>query len=446
MTPSNQTRVREARQRLHAVEHLEGSSDSALRLVELQSPRSAERSLPLHPAFAVISGLAQAPRQALAATVDGVRTGNDNVGLAGIIETYGRRLPRSQVMDSAPTVPGSALVPVSQLQSSSVRTAEAQMLLEVVDTIDRATLLSGSELRGAQAAASDLEVERAALTGRDSGSAVGSTLAIRSEDEEMLEALDMVAPPLTAIADLKSLVTHVRDDADRLKLEATVSQARAVRSQLLPGDGNEAVVLADLAIAEADGELAEYDMAPDSPTELLTARLASLGFQAAPFEAPGVADRLIEESVELEEIRDRLLRSIESAALPAGVLELETQRQALTEQRLLIQRRLRSQQQLLAVARSEARRLGLDLDSTGQVLDLRDEPARPAPILVEEPLIDLPARLTGSILSVLLRHSRHSQVICVSDQLDLHEWCGLVGDRADWVAATGWFAGRSSAC
>ncbi len=445
MTPSDLSRVREARRRLEAADVHSGSSDPAIRIVELQSPRLGERSLPLDRAFCVISGLAPAPRQALAATIDAVRSHNENMGLSGIVETYGRRFPMHKAATLAPKVPGSELVPTGSLfNRAAAYSAETEMVLEVIDTINRAILLSAAELRGADAAAADVETERAVLTNSDSGSAVGATLVVRSEDEEMLEALDMIAPPLPAIEELQLTVANVRADDRRTKLEGALSQARAAREQVLPSDANDVTVMADLAVAEADGALAEYDMTPGSPTEQLTSQLAALGFEAAPFEAADVADRLIAESAELETIRARLLRSIESSSLPPEIIELETRRHEIDQRRMRIRRTLRSHQQLLAVMKEESRRLGADVDGTGGLLDLRDEQERPYPILIEEPLADLPARLTGSILSILLRYSYQTQVICVSDQLDLHRWCESVGDRADWVHATGWFAGRSS--
>lgn len=447
MTRSDLTRVREARKRLHAADDHSGSSDPAIRIVELQSPRLGERSLPLDRAFCVIFGLASGPRQALAATVDAIRTNNEHMGLSGIVETYGRRFPIHQAAGLAPQVPGSALVPTGSLfNRAAARSAEADLVVEVIESIHRAILLSGAELRGADAAAGDLETQRAILTNSDSGSAVGTTLAVRSEDEEMLEALDLVAPPVAAIEQLRGTVERVRDDGQRTRLEAAISQAKAAREQVLPGDANDVTVLAELAVAEADGALAEYDMTPGSPTETLTAQLADLGFHAAPFEAAQVADRLICESEELETIRLRLVRSIESASLPPEIVELETQRQQIEKRRLRIRRRLRSQQQLLAVMRQETRRLGVEAGGSAAVLDLRTDSERPHPILIEEPLAGLPARMAGSILSILLRYSNETQVICVSDQLDLHEWCESVGDRAGWIGASGWFAGRSDEC
>jgi len=447
VTPSDLSRVREARRRLEdAAGGLEGNSDPALRIVELQSPRSAEPSLTLDRAFCVVSDLADGARQSLAATVDGVRMGNENIGLAGTVETYGRRFPLHHVSKIAPKVPGSAVVPVSTgAGRSSTRSSAVEMLLEVANQIDRALLVSAAELRGADSAMSDVESERALVTNADESAAVGSTLAVRSEDEEMLEALEMVAPPLGAIEELRTLVRQLREDGGRTQLEAALSQARAAREQVQPGDSKEVVVLAELAIAEADGALASYDMTPGSPTEALTSQLAELGFSSAPFEAAQVADRLIDESSELELIRERLLRSIDAAALPPEVLKLEAGRHRIDEQRLRIRRRLRSQQQLLAVAKEEATRLGVDLGRS-DVLDLRDAPDRPTPILIEDPLADLPAHLSGAILSILLRISQETQIICVSDQPALESWCASVGERASWVRASGWFAGRSSTC
>ena len=444
MTPSNHGRVKEARERLAAADSPEGNNDPAVRLVELFSPRPAEGSLTLHRAFSVVFDLTDAARQSLAATIDGIRSENENVGLDGVVETYGRRYPIHQATSLAPKVPGSALVPTSSLLGRSAsHTSEQAALLEVIDTIDRAILLTSAELRGAEAAASDIETERGIVTNRDAGSAVGATLVMRSEDEEMLEALDAVAPPVTAVSELSAVVDLLSDDPERIRLEAALSQARAARDCVLPGDANDVIVLADLAIAEANGALAEYDMTPGSPTEVLTGQLAALGFTAAPFEAAEVANRLIDESAELETIRARLVRSIELAAMPPEIVELDTARAIVAERQLRISRRLRSQQQLLAVARAESRRLGLDGDGNGAILDLRDEPERPFPILIEEPLADLPARLSGAILSMLLRYSHQTQVICVTDQTDLASWCESVGERADWVSAGGWFAGRS---
>lgn len=448
MTPSSdQGRIQQARERLAAADSPLGLHDPAVRLVELTSPRSAERGLTLHRAFSVIFELTDPARQSLAATIDGLRSNNENIGLTGVVETYGQRYPMHQATSLAPKVPGSALVPTSLTPTrSEAHTAEQAALLEVIDTVDRAILLSGAELRGAEAVAADIATERAIVTNSDSGSAIGAALVIRSEDEEMLEALDMVAPPVTAINELRTVVDRLADDPDRTRLEAGLSQAKAARDCVQPGDANEVLVLADLAIAEADGALAEYDMTPGSPTEMLTAHLAALGFQAAPFEAATVANRLINESDELEGIRARLVRSIELAAVPPEIVELDEARSIVDERILRIGRRLRSQQQLLAVARAEARRLGIDANRSGAVLDLRDETERPFPVLIEEPLADLPARLSGAILSILLRYSHQTQVICVSDQVDLRSWCDSVGERAGWVEAQGWFAGRSSGC
>ena len=71
------------------------------------------------------------------------------------------------------------------------------------------------------------------------------------------------------------------------------------------------------------------------------------------------------------------------------------------------------------------------------------DPARSAgdlsPVLIEEPLADLPAELNGAVLSMLLRHSAHRQVICISDQRLLKNWTDSVTERAGWTEAHGWF-------
>ena len=66
-----------------------------------------------------------------------------------------------------------------------------------------------------------------------------------------------------------------------------------------------------------------------------------------------------------------------------------------------------------------------------------------SPLLIEDPLLDLPERLNGAVLSMLLRHSVHRQVICVSNQRVLEAWSRSVAGRAGWTHAHGWFSGRS---
>ncbi|MFT7476224.1 MAG: hypothetical protein ACI81L_003173 [Verrucomicrobiales bacterium] len=436
--------VQEARPRLDAV----GSSatgDPALRVLELDSPRPDEAPLRLHKAFCVIGGLSESARHALAATVDGIRTSNANIGLAGTVESFGRRVPIHTLRVSDRT-PGTALVPAAAIFGrTSARTAEAALLAEVIETIGQAVLLSGAELRGADAAATAVTNRLRGLS-PEHADKLGTSIEIhdgdKAEDRAALAALGEIAPDPMAVRRIEEALDLLRSDNVRTRLQAACSQAAASKAQLLPSDARDVAMLADLAVAEAQGCLAEYDMTPGSPAESLTAQLAQISVDAAAFNAPSIAERIISESAELESIRARLVRSIAAANPFPEVAFLSDERRRIDEQRLHIQRRLRSQQQLLAIAREQWGRIGLGEVDLRSTIDLSDDADRPPPILVEDPLNGLPARLSGAILSTLLRHSSQTQVLCVSDQIDLKQWCASVGDRADWVPATGWFAGR----
>lgn len=440
-------RVQEARRRLESADGTTRTSDASIRIVELHSPRVCDEPLPLDRGFCVIADMVGPARQALAATIDAVRTNNEHIGLAGVVESYGRRSRMHQQRVEPKSAPGTSLVPTLSIFGRSAHTEEIEQLLQVIETIDRAVLLSSAELRGADAAAASIE-DALVAAGRAHDVDTGETstdIELYSpsnpltDDEQVLAALESVALPPDQVDQVRSAVAALRADTQRTRLQATCSQAAAARSQVLPTDGREVNMMTELAAAEAEGSLAEYDMLPGSSAQTLTARLAEVGIETTAFAAPEIADRIVRESEELDAIRVRLTTSIERLASSPEIERLTNERRSVERQRLRIQRRLRSQQQLLAVARDESTRLGLDQHA----LDLRDAADRPTPILIEDPLDDLPARLSGAILSTLLRHSAQTQVICVSDQLDLRQWCDSVGDRAGWVQASGWFAGRN---
>ena len=443
MSPVDLGRVQEARRRLESADATTRNSDASIRIVELHSPRVGEPPLELDRGFCVLADMAGPARQALAATIDALRTNNEHIGLAGVVESYGRRSRMHQQRVEPKSAPGTSLVPTLSIFGRSAHTEEIEQLHQVIETIDRAVLLSSAELRGADAAAAALDAELA--IGVAVTEAVGTEVELYSptnpltDDQQVLAALDSVALPIEQVDQIRDAVAALRGDAQRTRLQAACSQAAAARAQVQPTDGREVNMMAELAVAEADGTLAEYDMEPGSSAETLTRQLSAIGIDATAFAAPEIADRIIRESEELEAIRARLMLSIDSVANSPEVERLTAERRDVERQRLRITRRLRSQQQLLAVARDESTRLGVDQHT----LDLRDAAERPTPILIEDPLDDLPARLSGAILSTLLRHSAQTQVICVSDQLDLRQWCNSVGDRAGWVQASGWFAGRN---
>ncbi|MGI9614520.1 MAG: hypothetical protein ACR2QO_16540 [Acidimicrobiales bacterium] len=118
--------------------------------------------------------------------------------------------------------------------------------------------------------------------------------------------------------------------------------------------------------------------------------------------------------------------------------------EAVERERDHLRRRLRSQKQLLATGRelAAAGDPAAVIDLPGRGSTPVNSQGRPLPILVEEPLIDLPLGLGAMMLSVLVRMSEIAQVICVSDQPDIEDWCQSMGDRAGFSRATGWFTGE----
>jgi hypothetical protein len=433
-------RIQRARERLRSAIDSPRRGDPAIRLVELHSPLPGDEALQFHRNFCVISELSERGRQALSATIDGLRLNDPTNGLAGTIETRGRRASLTHVRTEQQS-PGTALVPSRAFfPGASARTARAAQLAEVIEMIARAVLLSGAELRGADAAAE--EIRRSVVPPRTEIMIPDQHV---DDARRTLQALEEVAPSREIVAELASAAEALDGDRARVALEAKRSQAQAAKAQLLPTTGRDVVMMADLAVAEADGEIAEYDMIPGSTAGQLAAYLALLDIETSPAAAPALAQRVLKEATELESIRVRTLETIDAEAAKRGPnghgAGPHVELQHIDDQRHHIQRRLRSQQQLLAVAREQWARAGIgDLDLRSH-LELTRDSERPLPILVEEPLADLPARLSGGILSTLLRHSAQTQVICVSDQVDLRSWCTSVGDRADWVAASGWFAG-----
>ena len=439
MNPADLDRVEQARGRLRSASMAPNNDDRAIRLVELISPRFSDPDLELHRQFSIISGLGVDARQAVADTLDGLRSNDPTLGLSGIVEVWGRRQPL-HASQHAPSTPGTSLLPGRAFVAGSAPlSGEAEVLAEVVDAIDRAVLLSGAELRGADAALLDLRQSDSPAT-QSTSLEVTESSPLVEEARRTLAAIDQVVPTPEISEEIRRALRDVESNPDRVRLEARRSQAQGARAQILPGDSRHVAMLADLAIAEADGELAEYDIRPDSPAHDLAITLELLDIHTSPAEAPTIANQILEECAELEAIRGRAIRTIEQAFRAADPEQAARERdlERIENDRRHIQRRLRSQQQLLAISREQWATYGIgDLDLRNH-LDLSESSERPLPILVEEPLADLPIRLAGAILSTLLRHSTRTQVICLSDQRDLQSWCESVGDRVGWVDATDW--------
>ena len=434
MSTADSTRVVEARRRLRETSDNSSIDDDAVRIVSLNSPRGADEPLALHRSLAIIARLGDGPRQALASTVDAVRQRNPNMGLTGSIEIRGRRRSIDSLERPLYRPGADLLAPLPMLAS-----AEAALFIEVAEAIDRAVLLANAELRGADTAAAELAQELEDIT-----TAVLAESPNNQDPSAMLATIEQVRLPDSDVNQLRGLLAELESDPTRVTYQAAVEQAHAAKGGLLPGDGNQAMLLADLAIAEADGSLAAYDMAPGGVAERIHLVLEGVGLATHPAEAPGVARRALTETEQLDQMRAELLSS--TRALNAG----DRQRDALIDReetlrddlrrvedvRMRIQRRLRAQQQLLALARQTVDEI--HRGSAREIRTIEDL----SPLLIEDPLGDVASHLGGAVLSLLLRHSLQRQIICVSEFTALERWCGSVGERAGWVQAHGWFAAR----
>lgn len=424
----DQQRVNEVRERLRAADQSPFRHDPAIRVVEVDSPRSEDCALELHPRVAVLANLSEGAQQALAATVDAIRLRNPNVGLTGRIETHGRRRPFS-MLNKLPQQPGRGI----DAPAAFISAPEASLYIEVAKSAERAILVSAAELRGADERAMEIDQQREELAATLDST---STALVRADEREaMIDTIDDVLLPVENVESLQAGIDAVNADKKRVELQAALEQAEAVKARILPGDGVQAALLADLAIAEADGTLAAYDVVPGGPAAALHEQLLGLGLEGSPDQAPRIAARVIAESIELRDMRYALTRDMGEAREHETIDDEDSLldlRRGIDEQRMRIQRRLRAQQQLLAIAKATIAELSGHGNPVHDAGDL-------SPLLIEEPLVDLPGELNGGVLSMLLRHSAHRQIICISDQRLVQRWANSVNDRAGWTQGHGWF-------
>ena len=423
----DQHRVDEVRERLRAADQSPFRHDPAIRIVELDSPRQ-EAALGFHPRVAVLAGLSEAAQQALASTVDAIRVRNPNLGLTGRVETHGRRRPFT-MLDRLQFQPGQGI----DARANFVSAPEATLYVEVAKSTERAILVSAAELRGADDRAAEIDLQREELA----ASIESTSVAVVHGDEraELVAAIDEVLLPSETIEALQVGLDKVTTDPQRIELQGALEQAEAAKARVLPGDGAQAALLADLAIAEADGTLASYDVMADGPAAKLHHQLLDLGLGGASDQAPRIAERIIAESLELRDMRHSLNKELGETNVPEPIDEEDSLldlRQKVDAQRIRIQRRLRAQQQLLAIAQATIAEISGRGDAGTSAGDL-------SPVLIEEPLADLPSELNGAVLSMLLRHSAHRQIICISDQRLIQNWASSVTGRAGWTEAHGWF-------
>ena len=267
----DQTRVVEARERLRAADQNPFRNDPAIRVVELDSPRDGEAPLIVHPRVAILDGLGESARQSIAATVDGIRLRNPNVGLTGRVEINGRRRPLASLSRSERKV-GAGL----EAADLFVSAPEADLYIEVAKSAERAIQLSAAELRGADERAEVIDAQRAELA--ESLATASAFEPSADERAAMLATIDEVVLPVEVVQQLQRGVSALDADPQRVSLRAAIEQTEAARARILPSDGHQAALLADLARAEADGSLAAYDVIPGGPASELHGQLTPVSY------------------------------------------------------------------------------------------------------------------------------------------------------------------------
>ena len=385
-------RVREARRRLRQASDERTRTDPALRILTLTSPRTADAPLRLHTGLSVVHGLGEDARAALAVTVAGLFENAPHSGLDGTVLVDGRhqsiRSPRPPV---ATELAGARAMFGAEIPFAlpTIGWAEESDLADLGGSIESAVRLTEAELRGADDEARRLRTEH---------TVVPEVIDLRVHENDHDEVRETLAA-MEAMAPDPQVIGQLRDAHDR-----------------------------------------GADVAP---------QLAALGLDGAG-DPHTVAAQALQESEELVAIRRRLEAQLAgvpspSRATPGASLEL----QLLDARRTRLRRRLRSQRAFLAAAQDH---LAFAADGVDPTLPSRLDAAaippnsggRPLPLLVEDPLHDIPGRQGVSALAVLLRVSEMCQVICVSDEPELQDWTVAVGDRAQWIRATGWFAGEET--
>ncbi len=393
MTPVDDTRVQQARRRLRQVSDERSRHDAAVRILTLVSPRVSDAPLRLHSGFSIISGLSEDGRQALASTVAAIYDQTPSVGLDGTVlfdgEHHGLHAPRPAVAIQSAGAEAMFGAPQATPALPDIGWADAGDLKALVEAIDSAVRLTEAELRGADEYARSLRLENT-----DVPEVIDLRMhdGDRAEIRETLSAMDAMAPNPAHVADLRT--SRSRNDPDGVA-----------------------------------GILQQLNIDPGTN----------------PFET---ADRVLAESDELAAIRLRLEGRLVGVTRSRPTNPASAELTNVDNRRIRLRRRLRSQRGFLAAAQDHLS-LTLHPESTGAsrteaVAIPANSDGRPLPLLLEDPFQDIPGRQAIAALSVLLRVSELCQVICVSDGPELANWADAVGDRADWMRASGWFEGEAA--
>ena len=454
MTSADVERVGQVRQRLREV--IAGRIDPAVRILELSAPPSAQSGpLRLNRRFAVVSGLSERARRAIDETIRGLFTGVPGPqALDGTVVIDGDHQPlRQPRTESDAQSAGAAAIftdHFDEVGANSIAWADPVDLAAVVDALEAALELTEAELRGA-----DIVARERRTAGVDAVDHIDLTDDgdDRVEIDAAIATLGEIGAQDEAFDRLETLLVEITKTAPVVTDDSAVEQYSAAIERLLPTDPSAVRV-------ELEGKLAAAREARDAQrrtrsacVDRLVAILDELGVDADTDTAIERAERVLVEREEIERLRRRLEARRDELDPDTTRPEAATDTQvdvALERRRAQLQRRHHSQQRLLAATREQlafARRDSADWSELpGRIVTPTNGEGRPLPILVEDPTVDLPSRHAASALSVLLRLSELTQVICLSDDADLARWCGEIGDRVGRTSATGWFRDEGETC
>ena len=450
MTTADVDRASDARLDIRTEIADRSAGDEAIRIVELVAPADDGSPLALNPRFSILTGLTDEAKHRIGETVLSLYTRPGRPDLAGTVLVDGLRRSLAEQPDPAERqTAGPAAIfrdHSDTVAGHSIAWADPIDLQAVVDALEVAIRLTAAELRGADQAARAARIE-------DGQPAELIDLTDAHDDEaedleEAVELLDRIAADPRHFDELEALLAEIDGVEPLADVDSEVAQYAAALSRLAPSDpaALRADLEAKLAAAERvrDSHLLERRVFVDRLVDVLD----ELGVDADIEKAPEVAERVLGERQEIAELRARLeSRRSELATIteppPAASPDLERHRSRL-------RRRLQSQQRILAATREQlayaTREPIVWSELPGRTVTPTNSDGRPLPILVEDPTVDLPVRHGASALSVLLRLSELTQVVCISDDPDLARWSNQIGDRVELIEANGWFAreGRRS--
>jgi hypothetical protein len=447
VTSAGIERVDEVRRRLR--EMLGPRTDPAVRIVQLDAPSAQPESLVLNRRFTVVAELSEDAKHALGATVRSLYEGALlDGGLSGTVIIDGEIRALDTPMPEADSQrAGAAAIfrdHFDAVGANSIAWADPVDLRAVVDALETAIALTSAELRGADLVAREgrlRDVEPAEVVDLRASSE-------RSEIDDTISALDQAASRPELFDSLEGLLHEIQMTAPIVTDDSAVEQYSAAIGRLLPTDSSATRAELHDKLDAATRLRDHHRQQREELVDKVVVALDDIGVDADRGNAIERAERVLVEREELGRLRDRLVLRLDATdpAAPEPEPELPPGVDAALERRRdQLRRRLQSQQRLLAATQEQlafASRQGAEWSELpGRTVTPTNGDGRPLPILVEDPTVDLPSRHGASALSVLLRLSQLTQVICISDDPDLARWTREIGDRVDFVEAEGWFAG-----